>query len=61
MLEFLEALSPGSSGLSTLDLMDGFCRHGSTEVQGILKHNRITSELLGRVADSYRDPESAEG
>jgi len=61
MLDFLGTLSPTASGLSTLDLLDGFCRRGSTEVLDILKHNRITSELIGRVAGSYKDPESAEG
>ena len=61
MLDFLEAFTAKAIGLSTLDLLDGFCRHGSTEVLDILKHNRITSELIGRVAESYRDPESAEG
>jgi len=60
MLEFLEALPASEGGLTTLDLLDGFCRHGTVELRDILKHNRVTSELVDRVSASYRDPESAE-
>ncbi len=58
MLDFLAAVPPSESGLSSLDLLRGFWHHGSGEVRDILKRNRVTPELIERVAGSYKDPET---
>ena len=59
LLEFLANLPRQPGGLSTLALLDGFCRHGTDEVQGILVRSRITSELLQKIAKTYTDPPTA--
>ncbi|MFT5285117.1 MAG: hypothetical protein ACI8TQ_001278 [Planctomycetota bacterium] len=55
---FLRELPSEPAGISSLALLDGFCRQGTGEVQGILKRSRISSELIQKIAASYTDPPS---
>jgi hypothetical protein len=57
---FLAGLPHRKGGLTTLDLLRGFCTSGSDEILDILRRSRITTELLERVEPTYRDPDPSD-